>query len=56
MLLRRNDAVTIIIVKQYHKKGSHFAGINQTLSALSSKVWTISAREEIRNWERLFWM
>ena len=38
MLLRRNHVVTIIIVKEYHEKGNHFAGINQALAALSSKV------------------
>ena len=32
--------------------GNHNAGINQTLSALSTKYWIMAAREEIAEWEK----
>ena len=32
--------------------GHHTAGMNQTLSALSTKYWIIAAREEIAEWEK----
>ncbi|XP_067661090.1 uncharacterized protein [Haliotis asinina] len=42
---------TKLIVKHHHEKNRHL-GTNGTLAALSSRFWIISAREEIREWER----
>ena len=50
VLLPRKHRVTKLIVKHYHELGDHY-GTNQTLAALSSGSWIISAREEIREWE-----
>ena len=52
IILPRKDWVTKLIVKHYHELGNHNAGVNQTLSHLSSKYWIIAAREEIIEWEK----
>ena len=51
ILLPRKYWVTKLIVKFYHEKDHHAGGTNQTLAAISSRFWIISAREEIREWE-----
>ena len=51
ILLPRKNWVTKLIVKFYHEKDHHAGGTNQTLAAISSRFWIISAREEIREWE-----
>ena len=38
-------------MKFFHEKDHHAGGTNQTLAAISSRFWIISAREEIREWE-----
>jgi hypothetical protein len=43
--------ITRLIVKHYHEKANHAAGINFILSQLSERYWIIAAREEIRDWE-----
>ena len=52
IILPRKNWVTKLIVKHYHEMGNHNAGVNQTLSLLSSKYWIIAAREEIIEWEK----
>ena len=52
IILPRKNWITKLIVKHYHEQGHHAIGTNQTMTALSSKYWLISAREEIRDWER----
>eukprot|EP00795_Rhopilema_esculentum_P002347 gene2347-17984_t len=51
IILPRKNWVTKLIVKFYHEKDHHAGGTNQTLAAISSRFWIISAREEIREWE-----
>ncbi|CAC5423300.1 unnamed protein product [Mytilus coruscus] len=41
-----------LIEKCYHELGKHVSGTNQTFSALSSRFWIISGREEIREYEQ----
>ena len=52
LILPRKHWVTKLIVKHYHEKGNHVAGTNHLLSELSARFWIISAREEIREWEK----
>ncbi|XP_065941558.1 uncharacterized protein [Magallana gigas] len=52
VILPRNNRVTTLIIKYHHEKGKHVTGTNHTLSMISSRFWIISAREEIRKWER----
>ena len=39
-------------MKHHHEAGKHIAGTNQTLAALSQRFWILSAREEIREFEK----
>ena len=50
ILLPRNNELTKIIVRYYHKSGFHNIGINGTLANLSVKYWIIAGREEIKSW------
>ena len=43
--------MTKLIVKNYHKRGNHAAGVNFILCKLSERFWIIAAREEIREWD-----
>jgi len=52
VILPRKNWVTKLIVKHYHELGNHQAGTNHTLSLLSTRFWIVSAREEIREWEK----
>lgn len=52
VILPRKSWVTKLIVKEFHEKGHHATGTNQTLSALSARFWIVSAREVIREWEK----
>ena len=52
VILPRRHWVTKLIVKEAHERGKHAFGTNQTLATLSARYWIISAREEIREWER----
>ena len=52
VILPRNSWVTKLLVKEYHEKGNHATGTNQTLAALSTRYWILSGREVIREWER----
>lgn len=52
VILPRKSWVTKLIVKEYHEKGNHATGTNQTLAALSTRYWIISGREVIREWEK----
>ena len=52
IILPHKNWVTNLIAKHYHEMGNHNAGVNQTLSLLSSKYWIIAAREEIIEWEK----
>ena len=51
IILPRGHRVTRLIVKHYHEKANHAAGVNFILSQLSERFWIIAAREEIRDWE-----
>lgn len=50
IILPRDCWVTKLIIRHFHEQNGH-CGTNQTLSALSTKYWIISAREEIRKVE-----
>ena len=52
VLLPRKSWVTKLIVKEYHERGNHATGTNQTLAALSTRYWILSGREEICEWEK----
>ena len=51
-VLPRGHWVTKLIVKHYHEQANHTAGTNFVLSQVSEKYWIVTAREEIREWER----
>jgi len=42
--------MTKLIVKNYHERANHAAGINFILYQLSERFWIIATREEIRKW------
>ena len=48
VILPRKSWITKLIVKDFHEKGNHASGTNQTLAALSARYWVISGREVIR--------
>ena len=52
VILPRKSWVTKLIVKEFHEKGRHATGTNQTLSALSARYCIVSAREVIREFEK----
>ena len=52
IILPRKNWVTKLIVKHHHEKLNHVGGTNQTFAELSTRFWIISAREEIREWEK----
>ena len=52
VILPPNSKITKLIVKEFHEMGNHASGTNQTLAALSTRYWIISAREVIRQWEK----
>ena len=52
IILPRRNWVTKLIVKEYHERGNHATGTNQTLAALSTRYWFLAGREEIREWEK----
>ena len=52
VILPRKHWATRLIVKETHERGKHAFGTNQTLATLLARYWIISAREEIREWER----
>ena len=52
VILPRNSRITKLIVKEFHGMGNHASGTNQTLAALSTRYWIISAREVIHQWEK----
>ena len=51
IILPRGHRTTKLIIKYYHERGNHAAGINLTNCQLSEKFWIIAAREEIREWD-----
>ena len=51
VILPRRHWITRLIVKDYHEKANHNAGVNFILSQINEKYWIIAAREEIREWE-----
>ena len=52
IILPRRNWVTKLIVKEYHERGNHATGTNQTLAAFSTRYWLLAGREEIREWEK----
>ena len=51
IILPKSERVTTLIIKDAHE-GNYHMGTNQTLAMISNKFWIISAREEIRRWEK----
>ena len=51
IILPRGHCVTKLIVKNYHERANHAAGVNFILCQLSERFWIIAAREEIREWD-----
>ena len=51
IILPRGHWVTKLIVKNYHERGNHAAGVNFIFCQLSEGFWIIAAREEIREWD-----
>ena len=51
IILPRGHWVTKLIVKSYHERANHAAGVNFILYQLSERFWIIAAREEIREWD-----
>ena len=52
IILPRRNWVTKLIVKEFHERGNHATGTNQTLAALSTRYWLLAGQEEIREWEK----
>ena len=52
VILPRGHWVTKLIVKHYHGRANHNAGVNFIPSQIDEKYWIIAAREEIRDWEK----
>ena len=52
IILPRGNWVTKLIVRHHHEAGHHVTGTNHTLANLSTKYWIVTAREEIREWEK----
>ena len=50
-ILPRGHWVTKLIVKNYHERGNHPAGVDFILCQMSERFWIITAREEIREWD-----
>ena len=48
IILPRGHWVTKLIVKNYHERANHAAGVNFIFCQLSGRFWIIAAREEIR--------
>ena len=53
IILPRQSWITKLIVKDYHEKGNHASGTNQTLAAISARYWVMSGREAMREWEKM---
>ena len=47
IILPRRNWVTKLIVKEFHERGNHATGTNQTLAALSARYWLLAGREQI---------
>ncbi|CAB3999634.1 Hypothetical predicted protein, partial [Paramuricea clavata] len=56
VILPRRHWITRLIVKDYHEKANHNAGVNFILSQINEKYWIIAAREEIREWENQYYV
>ena len=52
VILPRKSWITKLIVKDFHEKGNHASGTNQTLATLSARYWVISGREVTRECEK----
>ena len=52
VILPRKSWITKLIVKDFHEKGNHASGTNQTLATLSARYWVISGREATRECEK----
>ena len=51
IILPRGHWVTKLIVKNYHERANHAAGVNFILCQLNERFWIIAAHEEIREWD-----
>ena len=47
IFLPRRNWVTKLIVKEFHERGNHATGTNQTLAALSTRYCLLTGREDI---------
>ena len=52
IILPHKHWITKLIVKSYHEKGEHIAGVNHVLSEIHTRYWIIAACEAIRKCER----
>ena len=52
IILPRRNWVTKLVVKEYHERGNHATGTNQTLAALSTGYCLLAGCEEIQEWEK----
>ena len=52
IILLLKNWVTKLIIKHHHELGNHVTGTNQILASLSTRFWTIAAREAILEWEK----
>jgi hypothetical protein len=51
VILPRGHWITKLIVKYYHERANHNAGVNFILAQINERYWIIAGREEIREWE-----
>ena len=51
-ILPRRHQVTKLIVKKYHEDGNNASGTNRTSASLSTQIWIVAGRDEIRKWEK----
>ena len=51
-ILPRRHQVTKLIVEKYYEDGNNASGANQTLASLSTQIWIVAGRDEIREWEK----
>ena len=52
VILSHKNWVTKLIVKYYHGLGNHQTATNHNLSLFLTRFWIMSAREEIKEWQR----
>ena len=51
-ILPRRHQVAKLIVEKYYEDGNNASGAKQTLASLSTQIWIVAGRDEIREWEK----